>query len=238
MFSGKQLRLILLMVAATTLLGCSENQTPPLDQASRPGDKLSLTGTGEVTAHPDRFHLHATASREGDDVPRMQQEVNAEIRTALELSERLELDDDDVEAMSIRIQPQWQWQPERELIGYRVARDLKLTVSNMEAYARLVSELTELGFREINDAGHSISAPEIYHDEALKNALADARRQAELLAEESQRQLGAIRSMEVMSSGSATPRPMMARAVADEAESFRPGTRTITREIHVTFSLE
>lgn len=202
-------------------------------------DTVETTGTGEVKVTPDRFRVRAVSSRTGEDINAMKQEVDAEIRTALELAEQLGLEDGQVRATGITIQPEWQWQPERKLIGHRVARDIDIAVDGIETYADLLEGLTELGFTELHQAGAEQADPKATEHEALEKAVADAREKAELLARAAGRELGdAIIIRESGSSGGVIqPMMAMARDSAERGSAYSAGEITLSRQVQVQFEL-
>jgi len=231
-----RLFVILISVAAMTVTGC-DNHSTTINKVDSP-ETVTVTGTGEITAAPEVFRIRAVSSRRGDNIEAMQQEVDGEIRAALELAASLDIPDRHVEATRIDIQPEWQWQPVREIIGHRVAREIRLRVDGIETYASVLGELTRLGFTEIGQVGREVSDPESLREEALKKAVADARRKAAILSQAADRSLGRALLIEEEASQRYQPQMMARTMEADSGDSYSPGEITIDAKVRLVFLLE
>lgn len=225
--------LFLVALLAGALSACGPQSSPP------PRDTLDVSGTGEVKATPDRFRVRAVSSRTGSDINAMKQEVDAEIGAAIKLAGELGIADNLVRAMGLSIQPEWQWQPERKLIGHRVARDIDFAVDGVETYAELLEALTRLGFTELNQASAELADPASLEEQALRQAVDDARRKADILAQAAGRTLGA--AIAIQEQGSSMPQPMMMAmdaAVQRESSAYAAGELTVRQQVQVRFLLE
>ena len=223
----------LLTLLAGGLTACGAGTHPA------PRDTLDVSGIGEVKATPDRFRVRAVSSRTGDDINAMKQEVDAEISAAIKLAGELNIPDNQVSATGISIQPEWQWQPERKLIGHRVARDIDFAVDGIDDYAALLEALTEIGFTELNQAGAELADPAALEEEALRKAVEDARRKAQILADAAGRKLGQV--ILVQEQGGSMPQPMMmAMDMAGKRESsaYAAGEMTVRQQVQVRFTLD
>lgn len=225
--------LFLIALLAGALSACGPQSQPA------PRDTLDVSGTGEVKATPDRFRVRAVSSRTGSDINAMKQEVDAEIGAAIRTASELGIADNLVRAMALSIQPEWQWQPERKLIGHRVARDIDVAVDGVEAYAELLDALTRLGFTELNQAGAELADPVSLEEQALRQAVEDARRKANILAQAAGRTLGA--AIMVQEQGASLPQPMMMAMDAAgkrESSTYSAGELTVRQQVQVRFLLE
>ncbi|MCK0537573.1 SIMPL domain-containing protein [Alcanivorax quisquiliarum] len=225
--------LFLVALLAGVLSACGPEGTPP------PRDTLDVSGTGEVKATPDRFRVRAVSSRTGSDINAMKQEVDAEIGAAIKLADELGIADNLVRAMGLSVQPEWQWQPERKLIGHRVTRDIDFAVDGVEIYAELLEALTRLGFTELHQAGAELADPASLEEQALRQAVDDARRKADILAQAAGRTLGA--AIAIQEQGSSMPQPVMMAmdaAVQRESSAYAAGELTVRQQVQVRFLLE
>ncbi|TVP57979.1 MAG: DUF541 domain-containing protein [Halomonadaceae bacterium] len=172
-------------------------------------------------------------------MPAMQQAVDSEIRAALELAEALGIPQEAVEASRIDVQPQWQWRPEQKLVGHQVSREIRFRAEGIEQYAQLLSELTQLGFSQLNQAGREPEDPQGLQDQALERAMGDATRKARVLAQAAGRSLGDVVVIEEESAQRYQPQMMM-RTASDSSESsaYSPGEITLEARIQVVFQLQ
>ncbi|MEY1661588.1 SIMPL domain-containing protein [Isoalcanivorax beigongshangi] len=226
--------LLLLTAMGITLAGCGpQNSTP----APAWRDTLEVSGYGEVKASPDRFRVRAVSSRTGADISAMKQEVDAEISAALKASDALNIPTEQVHATNLSIQPEWQWQPERKLLGHRVAREIEFAVDGVESYAELLESLAKLGFTEVNQTGLEVGNTRELEEQALKLAVEDARRKAQILADAAGRTLGPV--VNVTTAGGQMPQPVMyAMAERSADSSYRVGESSISENVQVRFTLE
>ena len=100
----------------------------------------------------------------------------------------------------------------------------------------VLDQAIALGANQINSIGFDIANAETLKDEARKQAMANAKRRAELYATAAGVQLGHVLriSESVME---AIGRPMAGRAMAASSVPIEAGTRTLTVEVHVTYAL-
>lgn len=227
--------LLPLLVTTMTLTGCTRENPPPLQER----EQISVSGLGEVQARPTVFHIRGASSREGKDIPAMQQAVDREIRAALELADNLDLPGESVQATHVDLQPVWQWQPEKKLVGHRLTREVHFRVEGLERYGNLLSGLTDIGFTQLHPAGQELSDTEALRDQALSQALSDARRKAQVLAQGAERSLGRALHIEEESQPSPQPRAML-RTASDSGEesAYRAGEMTLEARVRVVFALE
>lgn len=227
--------LLPLLVTTLTLTGCTRENPPPFQEK----EQIVVSGLGEVQASPTLFHLRGASSREGEDIPAMQQAVDREIRAALELADSLDLPRDSVQATHVDLQPVWQWQPEQKLVGHRLTREVHFRVEGLERYGKLLSGLTGIGFTQLHPAGQELSDSEALRDQALSRALSDARRKAQVLARGAERSLG--RALRIEEESHSSPRPQsMLRTASDSREesAYRAGEMTLEARVRVVYSLE
>lgn len=208
---------------------------PPLPQDR---DSITVSGQGEVSATPDIFSVHATAQQEGDDIDAMKSRVDEQVEAMLDLADDLDIPEAQTRATAFRVSPQWQYQPEQKLIGHQVSRSVEFRVNGLDTYANLLDGLAKLNIRDIQPAGSEVSNADALSDTALKNAVADARQRAEVIATAAGRDVGEAIRIESHSISSPRPMMMMARAKDGAADSFRAGETDITAQVQITFELE
>ena len=126
-----------LLIAGTLALTGCDNTT-----INTTRDSITVSGSGEINAQPDRFTVVATASENGDDIADMKDRVDDAVGNMLDLADDLDIEEKSVTASTMRVSPQWQYQPERKLIGHQVSRDVSFKVDGLETYAELLEGLS------------------------------------------------------------------------------------------------
>ena len=229
------MRILTVLLAGLMLSACSDLHIGNIQQG-QPLHTITVTGEGEVQRTPDRFMLHATAARSGDDISALKQQLDRDISAALAVARELGIDEGQLRADSLSVQPEWEWQPQRRLTGYRVSRSLHATSDSLETHAGLLEGLARLGFSEIQPLGSRLADPAEAEAEAMRAAMTQAHTRAETLAHAGGRELG--EALIIEQQGSSAVRPMAMAAIrADSEETWAPGETRIQRQVRVTYAL-
>ena len=80
----------------------------------------------------------------------------------------------------------------RHIGGYRVVNQVRLTVREVKRLGEVLDQAIALGANQINSIGFDVANAETLKDEARKQAMANARRRAELYATAAGAQLGQV----------------------------------------------
>ncbi len=231
-------KLLALSLATTLLTACGGHHMMHHGNLT-PVESISVSGSGEVQAVPDRFKVRAVASREGSEINALKQAVDQEVSAVLTLARELGIDERQVRAATMSVQPQWQWEPERKLIGYRVSRDIDVTADGLDAYAQLLEGMTRIGLGEVNPAGSEIRDREAVEQQALAAAVANARERATVLAQAAGRKLGSVIAIQAQEGTQHIPVMMMeARAAAPKDSSWTAGQTDLRQQVQVQFRLD
>lgn len=122
---------------------------------------------------------------------------------------------------------------------YRVSYSLVITLDDMDMTDRVLAELVNLGANRIEGIDFSMSNPEVYKDELLKDALNDAREKATVLASHEGMKISQVISIkEATDFGGGAPEP---RLMASEAKvgpiPVSPGSDYLSTTYYVTYSM-
>lgn len=226
------------VLALTALLtACGHHQL--MMQHGSEANSITVTGQGEIKAAPDQFLVRAVASREGDDINQMKQEVDREVAETLALARQLGVEDKHLRAATLSVQPQWEWQPQRKMVGYRVWREINITTQGLESYAQLLEGMTRIGLSEVQPAGSKISNEEALRQQAMAAAVDNARARAQALATAAGRELGPVLTIQVQGGAPITPYPMMKMAASEAvSDSWAAGETRLVQEVLVRFLLD
>lgn len=224
----------LALFTTALLAGCNNNTYVPPDAEQF----VEVSGEGRVEAVADRFRIHASATARGTDIAALKAEVDASINKAVAALKTLDLGDRDIQALALSVQPEWEWQPQRRLLGYQASRQLNIAVDGLERYTIALQQLADAGLTDIQPGGSFLSNEQALADEALKLAVADARRKADILADSAGRRVGkALLISEA--GGQVAPMPMMMEAARSKADAYySAGTSTVERRVSVRFQLD
>ncbi|MSO94401.1 MAG: DUF541 domain-containing protein [Thermoleophilia bacterium] len=125
--------------------------------------------------------------------------------------------------------------PNNEPAGFAASNTVSATI-DLDRVGAVIDAAVEAGANQVNGPTLGFADQGKLYREALKEAVADARESAEVLATASGRSLGRVTS--VIEGGGSAPVPMYEKsAVSDIGTPVEPGTQETRAAITVTFAL-
>ena len=232
----RTLAMVAAVIAAATLIEARTAMAADSDKLER---TVSVSATGTVAAEPDIAHISAGVTTEGDTAMDAIARNNTVMAKVIEGLKAAGIATRDIQTTTLNVEPRYS-QPKDgrpgTVSGYRVVNQVRLTVREVKRLGEVLDQAIALGANQINSIGFDIANAETLKDEARKQAMANAKRRAELYATAAGVQLGQVLriSESVME---AIGRPMAGRAMAASSVPIEAGTRTLTVEVHVTYAL-
>ena len=208
------------------------------------GDKsaeryVSVSATGSVPADPDMASISTGVIVEADTAKDALARNSTVMTKLIDGLKGLGIASKDIQTTSVNVEPRYVQANDGRpatISGYRVVNQVRLTVREVTRLGEILDAAIGLGANQVNGIGFDVSNAETLKDEARKQAVANARRRAELYATAAGAQLGGV--LTISEDGSSGPRPMpMARAAMSTAVPIEAGTRTLTVEVSVTYAL-
>jgi hypothetical protein len=207
------------------------------------GDKqerfVSVSAQGTVSAEPDIAHVQAGLTTEAGTAKDAIQRNSAVMAKVIEGLKAAGIAQRDIQTTTLHVEPRYtQAQPgvPATINGYRVSNQVRLTVRDVKRLGDILDQAIALGANQVNSISFDIANAEPLKDEARKQAMANAKRRAELYATAAGVQLGPVlrisESVQDVMRPMAAPRVAMASSVPIEA-----GSRTLAVEVHVTYAL-
>ena len=170
-------KLIAIIVALVMLLSSA---------AALAETKITVNGTGEVCVSADTAIISLGVNARDKDVLKAQQQVNetiAAIRAAL-IEQGVK--EENINTDFINIYPLYDYSNDQEqLAAYNASSTLAIKVTDMESVGALIDVCFAAGANTLNGISFSASDTEEAKTEAMKKAVADAKKKAEILAEAS-----------------------------------------------------
>ena len=146
--------------------------------------KITVNGTGEVRVSADTAIISLGVNARDKDVLKAQQRVNetiAAIRTAL-IEQGVK--EENINTDFINIYPLYDYSNDQEqLAAYNASSTLAIKVTDMESVGSLIDVCFAAGANTLNGISFSASDTEEAKTEAMKKAVTDAKKKAEILAE-------------------------------------------------------
>lgn len=241
--------LTLLAALVFSLAGCaapgSGDTTIHLQQEAAP-DSITVSGRVAMEVVPDVAQVSIGVSSRAA-TPSAARENNAiAIGNTLEALAQLGIEEKDIQTSYINMHSVYSYaNGTSTLAGYQMETTLTITVREMDRAGEVVDAAVSAGSNELNGVAYLVSNRDEVYGMALTDAVKAARQKAEALAAASGRTLGAVMTVDEVSSAAAVVYDYeMAKAYAAEAAmndtartSIQPGSTAVEAQVRVVFAL-
>lgn len=212
--------------------------------AAAPGDRqpsVTVTGTGEVFERPDMARVNIGVVTQREAASESLRQNSAAVEKVLATLKNHNIADDDIQTSNFNIGPQYDYgrsgEPPR-LIGYRVTNEVRVAVRQLDDLGKLLDEVVSAGSNHINGVQFDIADAAALEDTARRAAVKDARRKADLYAQEAGVELGKVMRIEEISGPVAMPQVAFGVAEQARAVPVAPGRQAIRQTVRVTFAID
>ena len=226
---------VILFALAGTLIG-----SPALAQVVPP-PTISVSGEGTVSVPPDMALIDGGVSSEAKTAREASEANNAAMGKVLLALKAGGLDEKDVQTARLSLQPQYaqQTRPGPNVIsGYRASNRVTIRLRDVTKVAATIDTLVSSGANEIGGINFMVEKASKLLDEARLEAVADARRKAEIYAKAAGVSLG--RPVSIADDGGGAPAPMTFRKMAGVAASapVAQGEETLRVTVSVAWEIK
>lgn len=207
---------------------------------------LTANGEGWVAVVPDIAIVTIGVLTRGATAREALDRNSAEIARVIEKVRGAGVADRDIATSGFSVSPVYEMQPPRaaedgiaempRIAGYQVMNEVRVTIRDIGKSGAILDEVVTAGANQVSGIQFDFSDPGAAADEALRKAIADARRKAELMAASAGVRI--VRILDI-SGGGAFP-PMFARAEAmafDKSVPVMPGEQRITANATLVFEI-
>ena len=214
-------------------------ETQAAEQPARP--TLSVEGTGEANTAPDQATVAIGITTHAADAAKAQNDnawTAAQIQKAIAA---LGIDAKDSQTQNYSFRPTYRTEENRrgEINGYTVDNTVLVCVRDIKLTGKVVDAALSHGANEISSLSFTASDPRALRKEALKNAIADARDKADIIAQGLGKRIVGIQTVSENTGYPETRRYVgnMMLAAKDAATPIQPGSLTLTANVHIDFLL-
>jgi uncharacterized protein len=210
--------------------------SPTLAQ-DRPPWIVTVTGEGTATAVPDLVEIRAGVVTQGKTA-REASEANGRAMAALLLVLKANgVAETDVQTSRFFVQPVYETNrnPPQRITGFQVANQVAVKVRDTAVVGDLVDKLAGAGANEFSGISFHVSGASKLLDTAREEAIADARRKADIYARAAGLALG--RAIAIVEDGAVVPAMARSAAMAPGATPIAPGEQQLRVSVSVTFEL-
>jgi hypothetical protein len=207
-------------------------------QAAEKVDKLiTVTGEATVSAAPDAASIRVGISSQGKTA-RAASDANArDMTVVIAAIKESGVADKDIQTTSLSLQPQYDSNKAAaaRLVGFQANNQITVKIRDIAKLPNILDRAISAGANEMSGIELVISEQAKLLDKARAEAIADARRKAELYANAAGMKVGRV--MAISEEGSAPPlrtfQPMMRAGAA----AIAPGEQTLRAIVTVSYEL-
>ncbi len=230
---------------AILIAACVEVSAQP-QRFFRVTDKttIQVSGDAAITAEPDRARLSMSVTEEGPVVVGAKQTVDRKVKRIQEVLLELGVGRSRINTSMIRVhripdrRPR-AGSPEPGNERYRVTRDVRVTVTDIEKLDRIMERSVDLGTNQIWNVHRYSSKQDSLERVAMKRAAENAREDATLLAETLGRAIGGLLMAEHEFGNVSGPVYTFASEARGRGnQPFARGTIEIRAQVNVVYEVE
>ena len=229
-----KLRTSLAAATAATLLGA-----PALAQTVPP-PMITVSGEASISVAPDQAEIEAGVTSDAKTAREASEANNAAMGKLLLALKAANIDEKDIQTSRLSLQPQYA--PNRSgpspVAGYQANNRVTVRLHDVLKVASTIDILVGAGATNIGGIGFSVSNASKLLDDARGQAVADARRKAEIYAKAAGVTLGA--PLDISEQGAPGPMPFrkMAVGMAVSPTPVAQGEETLQVAVSVSWAIK
>jgi len=213
--------------------------TPALAQTVVPPSVISVTGEATVSVPPDQAQIDGGVTSEAKTAREASDANNTAMGKVLLALKGAGIEEKDVQTSRLSLQPQSA--PNRPgpsaIVSYRASNRVTVRLRDVTKVANVIDTLVGAGANEIGGINFVVTQASKLLDEAREQAIADARRKAEIYAKAAGVTLGA--PLSIAEQGSPGPIPFRKMAVGMAASApVAQGEETLAVTVSVSWAIK
>ena len=228
-------------VAALGLMSTSAMAAPGMTcGAGAEVSRLSVTGEGMARIAPDMATVQLGVTTQGDSAKAAMDQNSDQQAAVVKALTDAGIDEAQIQTSGLNLNPLMKYDEDRAptVTGYQASNMVSVRVTDLARLGEVLDAIVSAGANEINGIEFSREDGADALDDARKQAVADARRKAEVLAEAAGLTLGPVLSIRDSQSSGGRPRPMM-RMEAAMADSVpvQAGEMEMSSRVDIDYAL-
>jgi uncharacterized protein YggE len=210
---------------------------PALAQAVPPA-MISVTGEATVSVPPDLAAIDGGVATEAKTAREASEANNAAMGKVLLALKAAGIDEKDIQTSRLSLQPQNA--PNRPglsaIVGYRASNRVTIRLRDVAKLANVIDTLVGAGANDIGGINFMVSQASKFLDQAREQAIADARRKAEIYAKAAGVTLGS--PLSISEEGSPGPMPYRKMSAGIAAAPVAQGEETLSVTVNVSWAIK
>ncbi|MDI3341473.1 MAG: SIMPL domain-containing protein [Sphaerobacter sp.] len=202
---------------------------------------VTVGGEGRVLVPPDTAQVVLGATGQGPDLGPVQEQVNGQMDAILAALRDAGIPKDQIRTVTFNISVDRDWQqPSSPITGYTVTHLVQVKVQPLAEVSGIIDKAVAAGANVVSDVSFTVEDRDAAVRQAREQAMEDARRKAEHLAQLGGVQLGPPVSISESAAPPPTPVPMAREALDAAAGSaaIQPGQNEIVVNVVVSYGIQ
>lgn len=224
----------LIILSLLLLSACGPK--PPMQLGQQ--RQITVTGLGSVVSVPDRFSFTVIIEERGPLASELNALVAEKTAQVIEQLQKLKVKDKNIRSLQVQFSPWVEYNgqtPEQK--GFILSRRIDITLDDLAMYDKSIDAVLQLKINRIEGFSYSNSQTQEHYQSAVKQALLDAKRRAERMADVLDLELGKALLVSELSQGQVVPEgKFMALRSRGESDSM-PGEMSTSAQVSVVFEL-
>ncbi|MGA1799936.1 SIMPL domain-containing protein [Sphingomonas sp. 4RDLI-65] len=233
-----------LPLAAATSVQAGAQAAPTTVEPMVPaaGTVLDVSAEGRTTRIPDLATIRAGVVSQSPTAAAALTDNAQRMAKVLAALKRAGVAPRDVATSSVQLSPQYRYADNQPpvITGYQATNTVSIRFRDVAKSGTILDALVAEGANQIDGPNLSIDQPEAALDEARTNAIAQAKRRADLYAKAAGLRVSRIVSITESgqdTGGSPQPMMMMRASMAKDSTQIAPGEKDVTVTLSVRFLL-
>lgn len=221
---------IMLLPLVLVMAGCQSVNTGSSENS------ISTRGTAELMVTPDQAEISFGVEHRSGDLEEARRLAEESVRKLLALTEELSIPPEQVDSTQFVTRPEYRYDDgERKFVGYYVAREIRITLKDLELLGPLTDGAFKAGINSLAPPQLGVSNSREYYRKALRLAAEDARANALTLADSLDARLGRVLSI---FEGGVSNEPLYARQPAQLSEVVSGGAAMQAGQVRFTATVD
>ncbi|WP_410218681.1 SIMPL domain-containing protein [Paracoccus sp. (in: a-proteobacteria)] len=239
-FFPRKTRRILLSGAVAALVAGPALAAPQFCGPMNGPSRLTVTGEGQSRVAPDLATVQLGVTTQAESAADAMTRNSEQQRAVIEALTGAGIDEAQIQTAGLNLNPLMRYGDGQapEVTGYQASNIVTVRVSQLERLGEVLDAIVAAGANEINGITFTREDGAEALDSARRDAVADARRKAEVLAQAAGLTLGSVLTLRDQATGNGGPRPMMRmEASMADAVPVQPGQMDMSAQVEIEYAL-
>lgn len=202
---------------------------------------VTVSATASVSAKPDLARISSGVQTEAETAREATAENTKVMANLIDGLKSLGIADKDIQTSNFSVNPRYNQSRDGsppQIDGYQVSNEVSILIRDLKAVGDILDKMIGLGANQMRGLSFEVSQAETLTDAARTDAIANARRRAELFAKAAGAEVGEV--IEIREGGSYEgPRPMLAaRREMSASVPVEAGEQSLSASVTVTWELK